>query len=861
MKKFLGILSAVALLLTMVGTLGVLTFAKTSDVAAPGSWESVEYGFHGITYGADGTMTFGDSPSDTLTKMCYTFAEEVDLFYVQDIHFTFKNTSGLPISFYADATGVKAVKTTNDNSGVAEFTPGDIEFWNSHPGCLWVLAHDFGAAPFEIKAAGTDTWVKVTDASLEGKFTEQVGNMVSVLTIPAGWEGDVRLPLTGNDQSFADGTHRTTKAFSLGLNCGTKDSSSDLHFSAYAGKTFSITNIGMTQESADGVTGSWSSVEYGFHGLTYAENGTITFGANPGDNATKMLFTFDEEVNLYYAEYLTFDFKNDTGLPLPFHWIAAKAAKTTNNNAGIIDTDIEFWDQHPGCLWALNHDCGAAPVEVKAAGSDEWVAADRTPASEYGDIAFTIPAGFEGTVRVPLTLSERSYEDGSPRYSKGMAMYLAAGYKDGVTSPTLAEYANKSFSITNMDFVLNKNAELYPAPAAPEGLAGVACTNENQNDGSITGVNNTMEWRAVGGTWAPVEGDAITGLVPGSYEVRVAAASPYPAGASAQVKIAEWISPDAKDYVLVVEDFEDVAGTSEIITGIEYQFLGGSDWSPCENVANNSAAVKQMLFGDANNPFQKTLINTALGTLKDVEYVQMYLKWTGETEFEIFGMIGASRSTPAWYRWMEANVPGWDGTEDPSKFWKQYILMQGNTGALVSLTGAVYDVFIQDADGNWVKLESGAQGGKIPAGYEGYVRFPVAPEFRYDNVEMGMGWQLYDPTGGEIDGTMIVDDIALVRNSVTPVDGMVSFQEYVQIKGEGFNPDDVPTTTTTESTTTTKAPDLEFNWDDEDGDNTIGGDDDDKAPETGVVGMLIPMVLLAAAACLVMVLSRKAAKA
>ena len=68
--------------------------------------------------------------------------------------------------------------------------------------------------------------------------------------------------------------------------------------------------------------------------------------------------------------------------------------------------------------------------------------------------------------------------------------------------------------------------------ARPE-ASGVDCTTAAQDDGSIAGVDATMEYRAASDSdWADVEGDEVTGLAPGTYYVRVKAngtalASPY----------------------------------------------------------------------------------------------------------------------------------------------------------------------------------------------------------------------------------------------------------------------------------------------------------------------------------------------
>ncbi len=87
----------------------------------------------------------------------------------------------------------------------------------------------------------------------------------------------------------------------------------------------------------------------------------------------------------------------------------------------------------------------------------------------------------------------------------------------------------------------------------PEGLEGIACKTQAQNDGKITGVNDTMEYipamsaRAArdGGKsgasgWIPVNGSQVEGLSAGTYYVRVKARGPVLASPVEAVTVAEY---------------------------------------------------------------------------------------------------------------------------------------------------------------------------------------------------------------------------------------------------------------------------------------------------------------------------------
>lgn len=818
------------------------TVSEPTATEVTGSWSSKEYPFFNLTYGEDGVITVGDTVSDNLDKMYYEFAEEIDLYNVTSMNFYIKNDTGLPLAFYEVAVSASMGGAENEKY------LDNPEYVDKYVNALWALKHDINNYPIQVKALVADAWTNA-DTTAYG------GTGASMLTIPAGFEGYVSVPLSPEEQ-MKDGGHRYAKGMALMLGVGYKDGTSTPQKDDYAGKSFTIKNITMVRP-AEGLSGSWKSVEYPFHNLTYGKDGTITFG-NASDAYDKMVYTFDEPLDLYYVEDIHFSFKNNTGLPITFCNASAKASTDPTDSES-----ADFLAQYPHALWTLGHDFGANPFYVKAAGTEEWVPADTTNYGKDNNAVLTIPADFEGEVKLPLGINERTFADGTHRISTAFALIMCTGTADGEVKWT--DYAGKTMVITGVDATINKAANLYPAPAAPEGLGSTACTTRDNNDGTITGVNDTMEYCLAGGEWTAVEAGAttVTGLAAGTYQVRLKAAAPYPAGATATVKIAEWVSPDAKDYITVVEDFEDVNATADIIKGAEYTFLGGTDWFPCENTANNSAAVKQMLFADPNNPFQKTLVTTELGDMRGVEYVQMYLEWTGESAIQLQGQVGASMSTPAWYRFMEDLDPDW---ETNGAFWKTYIMVNGNTNAMTSVGGNVVDVLIQNEDGAWVQAEANDMGGFIPAGYTGYVRFAVPEICKIENLPFGFGWVLYDPTRADLDGTMIVDDIALVNSSETPVEGALPFEEYVQVKGEGFDPDAVPTTTTTQRPTTTKPTDLEFGFDDEESEDedttttaAVDGEASEETPEspdTGV-GVAAPIALLAVAAGAVLVLSRK----
>ena len=92
------------------------------------------------------------------------------------------------------------------------------------------------------------------------------------------------------------------------------------------------------------------------------------------------------------------------------------------------------------------------------------------------------------------------------------------------------------------------NTTFYPAdataktkPDAPS-AAATDCTTEANNDGTITGVDSTMEYQKSGDTdWTAITGSTVEGLAPGTYSVRVKATDTALASDTVNVTIAEYV--------------------------------------------------------------------------------------------------------------------------------------------------------------------------------------------------------------------------------------------------------------------------------------------------------------------------------
>jgi putative cell wall-binding protein/lysophospholipase L1-like esterase len=114
-----------------------------------------------------------------------------------------------------------------------------------------------------------------------------------------------------------------------------------------------------------------------------------------------------------------------------------------------------------------------------------------------------------------------------------------------VTSPAGSGTVNVTVTTPEgTSAVVSSDQFTYTAPnqdqAAPTGLTGITPTTSANNDGKISGVSDSMEYRlqgASGYTPVPASATVITGLAAGTYQVRLAAGPGLNAGADADVVV------------------------------------------------------------------------------------------------------------------------------------------------------------------------------------------------------------------------------------------------------------------------------------------------------------------------------------
>ncbi|GLX67511.1 glycosyl hydrolase 115 family protein [Paenibacillus glycanilyticus] len=100
-------------------------------------------------------------------------------------------------------------------------------------------------------------------------------------------------------------------------------------------------------------------------------------------------------------------------------------------------------------------------------------------------------------------------------------------------------YANASIDFDDFKVTVTGGAK-----ATPVGLKASNETASGANDGTITGVNASMEWSSdQGATWSNVGGDTLHNLAPGTYWIRYRETADYKASSHVELTIQGYVQP------------------------------------------------------------------------------------------------------------------------------------------------------------------------------------------------------------------------------------------------------------------------------------------------------------------------------
>jgi hypothetical protein len=191
-----------------------------------------------------------------------------------------------------------------------------------------------------------------------------------------------------------------------------------------------------------------------------------------------------------------------------------------------------------------------------------------------------VPGGtysFDG--ETPVVVSETTY-------------VLAEGWMTGSPLSVVRKSEDHVADSTPQELII-------PArPAAPNNIGKTDETVAGEGDGTITGVDTGMEYKAAGDSvWTAVTGSTVAGLIPGSYQVRYAATDSAFHGLPTDVTIADGA---ARKYALTVVSGADRVGGGAYAAGARVSIT--ADSAPSGMVFDRWTSDAGGSFDDAGSP-------------------------------------------------------------------------------------------------------------------------------------------------------------------------------------------------------------------------------------------------------------------
>jgi len=198
-----------------------------------------------------------------------------------------------------------------------------------------------------------------------------------------------------------------------------------------------------------------------------------------------------------------------------------------NNGTILITTDMEYRLNTSGS-WTS----GTGLIENILAGTTYYVRLKATASAFTSQISTVTINSFTATKENPPNASI----DFENEELKGLTAggYTVNGNPITVTGTTysISNWIGISINIVKVGngiTTIDSDPQNISVPARPvitNEISATACTTTDDNDGTITGVTITMEYKLkTSSSWISCTETIITGLVPGVYEVRVKAAA------------------------------------------------------------------------------------------------------------------------------------------------------------------------------------------------------------------------------------------------------------------------------------------------------------------------------------------------
>ena len=408
------------------------------------------------------------SPNDGLGRVVWSPGATIDMSDADYVQFYVKNSGIVPLAI--TNLGLSAFAVTADNVNQTD----NPTFWSQHLGALYyVTTHDFNALPALVYS--NNSWIPASRADVPGFANPGI-------TIPAGYEGFIRVPLSAAE--------KTSNSYGIGFDIATKDANaagltlsiddfalvttidksfdnSYTTFSNYLNsvRPYYVKVVGDFETSAkvnQFIPTEWTGY---FHQTITADTSNYATGAqgakitlvtaSPNDGLGRVVWSPGATIDMSDADYVQFYVKNSGIVPLAITNLGLSAFAVTADNVNQTDNPT-FWSQHLGALYYVTtHDFNALPALVYS--NNSWIPASRADVPGFANPGITIPAGYEGFIRVPLSAAEKTSNSYGIGFDIATKDANAAGLTLSIDDFALVTTADKSSdnSYTSINSYLN----------------------------------------------------------------------------------------------------------------------------------------------------------------------------------------------------------------------------------------------------------------------------------------------------------------------------------------------------------------------------------------------------------------------
>lgn len=163
--------------------------------------------------------------------------------------------------------------------------------------------------------------------------------------------------------------------------------------------------------------------------------------------------------------------------------------------------------------------------------------------AKFGEV---LTADLSGVTPAGATVTYQWYRDNEPISGASTGTYTLTAADIGHTiSVKITGQGICEGTLTSAATAAVAKAD---GPAAPVGVTAEDCSDAANSNGKLLGVTTAMEYRQMpDGEWKAITGSTVENLVPGSYEVRMAATETQEASASVTVTVNAYNAPVNKD--------------------------------------------------------------------------------------------------------------------------------------------------------------------------------------------------------------------------------------------------------------------------------------------------------------------------